>query len=216
GRASAVPTQDGRLLPRRTAEPGRLDGAPVSLRTTPRVISSMRLHIKDRDSAHRPWQVRRFAWRCAIFSLCDEESAATCCVGAPPHKHSEEFRPVPPIACTIKRIGENRIREGGYRRNAGGRSGSVMHWGSDRRSNALARYSLAAALIRDLRSISCAHLQKVVGSFFYRSRRCNRSAIFAGMGSFGTSPYSFRTSFPTQILKARATRPSVSSAVIVH
>src|SRR5262249_55250294 len=57
------PTQDGRLLPRRTAEPGRLDGALVSLRTKPRVISPMRLHIKDRDSAHRPWQVRRFAWR---------------------------------------------------------------------------------------------------------------------------------------------------------
>ena len=33
---------------RRTVEPGRLDGALVSLRTTPRVISSMRLHIKDR------------------------------------------------------------------------------------------------------------------------------------------------------------------------
>jgi hypothetical protein len=63
GRASVVPTQDGPLFARRTAEPGRLDGAPVSLRTTPRVISSMRLHIKDRDSAPRLWQVRRFAWR---------------------------------------------------------------------------------------------------------------------------------------------------------
>jgi hypothetical protein len=31
---------------RRTVEPGRLDGALVSLRTTPRVISPMRLHIK--------------------------------------------------------------------------------------------------------------------------------------------------------------------------
>jgi hypothetical protein len=35
---------------------GRLDGALVNLRTTPRV---MRRHIKDRDSAHRPWQNSR-------------------------------------------------------------------------------------------------------------------------------------------------------------
>src|SRR5262249_32163469 len=42
-----------------TAEPGRLEGALVSLRTTPRIIFFMRVHIKDRDSARRPWQVRR-------------------------------------------------------------------------------------------------------------------------------------------------------------
>src|SRR6516162_7594749 len=47
--------------------------------------------------------------RNAIFSLYDEESAATCCGGAPPHKHSEEFRPVPPIASTIEHIGETRL-----------------------------------------------------------------------------------------------------------
>ncbi len=52
------------------------------------------------------------------FSLCDEDFAATCCVGAqlireqlqaPPHKHSEKFRPVPPIASTIEHIGESRL-----------------------------------------------------------------------------------------------------------
>src|SRR5262249_16915499 len=52
-----------RLLAWRTAEAGCLDGALVSLRTKPRLISAMRLHIKDRDCARRPRQVRRFAWR---------------------------------------------------------------------------------------------------------------------------------------------------------
>src|SRR5215467_10011794 len=45
--------------------------------------------------------------RNGIFS--DEESAPTCCVGAPPHKRSEEFRPVPSIASTIEHIGESRL-----------------------------------------------------------------------------------------------------------
>src|SRR5215468_11876217 len=45
--------------------------------------------------------------RNGIFS--DEESAPTCCVGAPLHKHSEEFRPVPSIASTIEHIGETRL-----------------------------------------------------------------------------------------------------------
>ena len=52
-----------RLLAWRTAEAGRVNSALVSLRTKPRLISSMRLHIKDRDCARRPRQVRRFAWR---------------------------------------------------------------------------------------------------------------------------------------------------------
>src|SRR6516165_5751128 len=54
--------------------------------------------------------------RNAIFSLYDEEFAAS--VGpqllrgqlqAPPHKRSEKFRAVPPIASTIERIGEARL-----------------------------------------------------------------------------------------------------------
>src|SRR5215831_4679836 len=57
----------------------------------------------------RPIPLMTVQGRNAIFSLCDEESAATCCVGAPLHKHSEEFRPVPPIASTIEHIGETRL-----------------------------------------------------------------------------------------------------------
>src|SRR5215831_9839667 len=52
-----------RLLAGERRRRGGLDGALVSLRTKPRLISSMRLHIKDRDCARRPRQVRRFAWR---------------------------------------------------------------------------------------------------------------------------------------------------------
>src|SRR5215813_15277065 len=59
--------------------------------------------------------------RNGIFS--DEESAPTCCVGAPPHKRSEEFRPVPSIASTIEHIGESRLgaRDRSYIRPAIGR-----------------------------------------------------------------------------------------------
>src|SRR5262245_8111074 len=44
----------------------------------------------------------------------------------------------------------NCIHNRAYRRISARRSGSVMHSPSDRHSNALARYLLAAALIRDL------------------------------------------------------------------
>src|SRR5215468_2559093 len=53
-----------------------------------------------------------------LLSIRDEDFAATCCVGpqlireqlqAPPHKHSEKFRPVPSIASTIEHIGESRL-----------------------------------------------------------------------------------------------------------
>src|SRR5262252_5132900 len=66
----------------------------------------------------RPVPVTTIQCRKAIFSLCDEEFAATCCVGPqltreqlqpPPHKHSEKVRPVPSIASTIEHIGESRL-----------------------------------------------------------------------------------------------------------
>src|SRR5262249_20090087 len=57
--------------------------------------------------AHLP--VMTIQGRNAIFSLCDEGSAATCCGGTPPHNHFEEFRPVPPIASTIEHIEEPRL-----------------------------------------------------------------------------------------------------------
>src|SRR5262249_61447836 len=134
--------------------------------------------------------------RNVIFSLCDEESAATWCIGIPPHKHSEEFRPVPSIASTIEHIGESRL---------GARDQSCI------------RPAIGAQTpSHDIRWLRLSASAKGRRGYFYCSRRCNRSAIFEGIGSFGTSPYSFRTSFPTQILKARATRRSVSSAVIVH
>jgi hypothetical protein len=57
---SAVPTQEGWLIARGATKRGRLDGAPISLRTNARVISSMRLRTKRRDAARRPWQARRF------------------------------------------------------------------------------------------------------------------------------------------------------------
>jgi hypothetical protein len=48
----------------KSADPGESAAADlVSLRTTPRLVSSMRLHTKDRDSARLPWQVRGSGWR---------------------------------------------------------------------------------------------------------------------------------------------------------
>src|SRR6516165_12747889 len=66
----------------------------------------------------RPGSVTTIQGRNAIFSLRDEEFAATCCVGpqlirgrlqTPPHKDSDKFRPVPSIASTIEHIGESRL-----------------------------------------------------------------------------------------------------------
>src|SRR5215831_21287307 len=56
---------------------------------------------RDGYSASDPYPSRPSQGRNAIFSLCDEES--------PLHKHSEEFRLVPPIASTIEHIGETRL-----------------------------------------------------------------------------------------------------------
>src|SRR5262249_24640474 len=90
-----------------------------------------------------------------IFSLCDEESAATCCVGAPPHKHPEEFRPVPPIASTIEHIGETRL---------GARDQSCIRPAIDTQTPWHDIRWLQLSLGTS-RSISCAHLQKVAGRF---------------------------------------------------
>src|SRR5262245_36044969 len=66
----------------------------------------------------RPIFVTTIQCRNAIFSLCDEEFAATCCVWPqltreqlqpPLHKHSEKVRRVPSIASTIEHIGESRL-----------------------------------------------------------------------------------------------------------
>ena len=94
--------------------------------------------------------------RNGIFSLCDEESAATCCVGAPPHKHSKEFRPVPSIASTIEHIGESRLgpRDQSCIRPA---IGTQTPWHDIR----WLRLSLGTSEI-----ISCSHLQKVAGGSF--------------------------------------------------
>src|SRR5262245_9529493 len=109
------------------------------------------------------------------------------------HKPTEKFRAVPPIASTIDHTGDTRLgaRDQPCIRPA---IGTQTPWHD-----------------------SC-WLQLSLGDLPQKHflRRCNRSAIFEGIGSFGTSSYSFRTSFPTQILKARATRRSVSSAGIGH
>src|SRR5262245_46048104 len=156
----------------------------------------------------RPIPVTTIQCRNAIFSLCDEEFAATCCVWPqltreqlqpPLHKHSEKARAVPSIASTIEHIGESRLgaQDRSCIRPAIGTQTSWhdIHW---------LRFSLGpseAFLVRICK--------KVAGGSF-TDQDGNRSAIFEGIGSFGTAPYSFRTSFPTQILKARATRRSVS------
>src|SRR5215831_18320431 len=60
----------------------------------------------------------RYSASAPVTTIQDEDFAATCCVGpqlireqlqAPPHKRSEKFRPVPPIASTIEHIGESRL-----------------------------------------------------------------------------------------------------------
>src|SRR5262249_6249422 len=60
----------------------------------------------------------RYSASAPVTTIQDEDFAATCCVGpqlireqlqAPPHKRSEKFRPVPPIASTIQHIGESRL-----------------------------------------------------------------------------------------------------------
>src|SRR5262245_36828172 len=103
----------------------------------------------------RPIPVTTTQGRNAIFSLGDEESAATCCVGAPPHKHPEEFRPVPPIASTIEHIGETRL---------GARDQSCIRPAIDTQTPWHDIRWLQLSLGTS-RSISCAHLQKVAGRF---------------------------------------------------
>src|SRR6516225_11882315 len=61
-------------------------------------------NLNESDPNQRPSKAET---RYSAFN--DEESAATCRGGAPPHKHSEEFRPVPSIASTIEHIGESRL-----------------------------------------------------------------------------------------------------------
>ena len=116
-----------------------------------------------------------------------------------PHKPTEKFGPVPPVASTIDHAGETRL---------GARDRSCIRpaIGTQTPWHDICWLQLSLDLQKHFLSAS----PKRRRGLFYRSRRCNRSAIFEGIGWFGTSPYSFRTSFPMQILKARATWRSLS------
>src|SRR5262249_1914798 len=95
---------------------------------------------------------------------------ATTDKGAIAGSTSEALREVPTGSV-------NWIHNRAYRRISARRSGSAMHSASERHSNALARYSLAAALMGDLRSISCPHLQKVAGGFVLLSDAIGRQFL---------------------------------------